>query len=154
MKKHFLLFVLMLPLIALAQQTPAGSPSQQERADEAIPVPPVPEPSSADEEKVYTLTEVMPEFPGGQEAMFAYLGKNLQYPADAREAKKQGTVYITFVVNKDGRVSEVKVLRGLYPSLDKEAMRVVSRMPNWKPGTQNGKPVRTQFNLPVKFLLK
>lgn len=154
MKKYFLLFVFLMPLIAVAQQTPAGSASQPVRADEAIPAPPVAEPASDDEDKVYTLTEVMPEFPGGQEAMFTYLGKNLQYPGDAREAKKQGTVYVSFVVNKDGRVSEVKVLRGLYPSLDKEAIRVVSRMPNWKPGTQNGKTVRTQFNLPVKFLLK
>lgn len=142
-------------MIAVAQQAPAGSAEQYPvRADEAIPVPSAAESSSGDEDKVYTMAEVMPEFPGGQNALFAFLGKNIQYPADARASKKQGTVYVSFVVNTDGKVTDVKMIRGLHPSLDKEAMRVVSRMPNWTPGMQNGKPVKTQYNLPVKFLLR
>jgi len=155
MKKYFLLFIFLLPMIAMAQQAPAGSTDQYPvRVDEAIPVHPAAAPSSGDEDKVYTMAEVMPEFPGGQNALFAFLGKNIQYPADALESKKQGTVYVSFVVNTDGKVTDVKMLRGLHPSLDKEAMRVVSRMPNWTPGMQNGKPVKTQYNLPVKFLLR
>lgn len=117
-------------------------------SSEDVPVPP-----QADDE-IYTFVEVMPEFPGGQEAMYTYLGKNLQYPADALEAKLKGTVYITFVVNLDGSIADVRVLRGISPSLDKEAIRVVKSMPKWRPGSMNGKTVRTQLNLPVKFLLK
>ncbi len=154
MRKPFLLFLFMLPLMAFAQQTPAGSTQQSLMMNDAVPVPPAAEPSPGGDEKIYTLTEELAEFPGGQSAMMAYLGKHLQYPEDAREAKKQGTVYLTFVVNMDGKIVEVRVLRGLYPSLDQEAIRVVSSMPNWKPGKQGGKAVRTQFNLPVKFLLK
>ena len=96
----------------------------------------------------------MPEFPGGTEAMYAYLAKNLQYPADALEAKLQGTVYLTFVVDKDGGISNLLVLRGISPSLDEEAIRVMKRMPKWTPGLLNGEKIRTQVNLPVKFSLK
>lgn len=102
MKKHFLLFVFMLPLLALAQQTPSGTESQPVRMEESIPPPPPnwPESPSSDEDKIFVTPEVMPEFPGGRDAMYTYLGKNLQYPADALEAKLQGTVFITFIVNK------------------------------------------------------
>ena len=153
MKKCILLFALMVPLMALAQQSPSGTTKQSSMSDQTLPAAPAEAPETVDEERIYTMPEALAEFPGGQDAMLTYLRKNVQYPEDAKIAKKQGTVYISFVVNQDGRINDVKVLRGLYPSLDKEAIRVISTMPNWKPGTQNGRPVRTQLNLPIRFLL-
>lgn len=153
MKKCILLFAFMVPLMALAQQSPSGATKQSSMSDQSLPAAPADAPVSVDEERIYTMPEALAEFPGGQDALMMYLSKNIQYPEDAKTAKKEGVVYISFVVNQDGRINEVKVLRGLYPSLDKEAIRVISKMPNWKPGTQNGRAVRTQFNLPIRFLL-
>lgn len=95
----------------------------------------------------------MPEFPGGQEAMMKYLSGQLKYPEEAVENGVQGAVFVTFVVERDGRISEVKVLRGIGAGCDEESERVVKGMPNWKPGKQNGKLVRTRYNLPIRFKL-
>ncbi|MBL7945807.1 MAG: energy transducer TonB [Flavobacteriales bacterium] len=100
-----------------------------------------------------TIAEVMPEFPGGKDALFAYIGKNLKYPQQAVEEGIEGVVFVTFVVEVDGRITGVTVLRGLGGVLDKEAVRVVSGMPNWMPGKQNGKAVRVKYNLPIRFKL-
>jgi protein TonB len=108
----------------------------------------------SNEQEEFTVVEVMPEFPGGQAEMAKFLQKNIHYPDMAKEAGIQGKVYISFVVRKDGSVSDVKIIRGVDPSLDKEAMRVVMMMPNWKPGTQNGRPVNVRLNLPINFSLK
>ncbi|MBL7884148.1 MAG: energy transducer TonB [Bacteroidia bacterium] len=107
-------------------------------------------------EDAYTITEVMPEYIGGFDAMGKFLRENIKYPKKARKKDKQGIVYITFVVEKDGHISEARVLKGVAdaPELDKEALRVVNLMPKWKPGTQSGKKVRVQYNLPIKFTLK
>jgi protein TonB len=101
------------------------------------------------------IAEVMPEFPGGTEAMYAYFKRNQRYPETMREAGIQGTVYVSFVVGTDGRITEVKVLRGVPDGepLNEEALRLVNAMPNWIPGKQNGKAVRVRFNLPIRFLL-
>lgn len=109
----------------------------------------------SEEEEVFTIVEKMPQFPGGQENMYTFLKNNLQYPADAKQKNLEGTVYITFVIDKDGSLENIKVLRGVKnaPSLDEEAARVIGKMPKWIPGTQNDKPVRVQFNLPIKFSL-
>jgi len=106
------------------------------------------------EEEIFTIVEKMPEFPGGIKALFGYLGKNLKYPAMAKDAKIQGKVYVTFVVDKDGTVANVKVLRGIGGGCDEEAVRVVKSMPRWEPGKQRAKPVRVQYNLPINFILK
>lgn len=106
------------------------------------------------EDKIFTIVEQNPEFPGGYGELQKYLAKNIKYPSLARDAGIQGTVYVTFEVAKDGTVKSAKVLRGIGGGCDKEALRVVSRMPKWKPGKQRGKPVRVQFNLPVKFTLQ
>jgi TonB family protein len=95
----------------------------------------------------------MPKYPGGNKALYAFMGENIKYPQDAKEKGIQGTVYVSFVIEKDGSVSHVKILRGVSKSLDSEAMRVVKTMPNWEPGTQRGKAVRVQYNLPIKFTL-
>ena len=105
------------------------------------------------EEEVFLVVEVMPEFPGGKEALLNYLGENILYPQLARESNIQGTVFVTFIVEPDGSLSKVKVMRGIGGGCEEEAVRVVQSMPKWKPGTQRGKPVRVQFNLPVRFVL-
>jgi protein TonB len=103
-----------------------------------------------------TIVEQMPTFPGGEQEMMKYIQKNVQYPQVEKEAGISGTCYVTFVVEKDGSITDVKVLRGVSggQGCDKEAMRVVKSMPPWKAGKQNGREVRVQFNLPIKFTLR
>ncbi|MCU0435784.1 MAG: TonB family protein, partial [Bacteroidia bacterium] len=104
---------------------------------------------------VHQFPEEMPEFPGGNDSMMAYLKRSIRYPEFAREQGMQGTVYVNFIVNTDGTISQPKILKGINgaPDLDREAIRVIKAMPNWKPGKINGKPVRVSMNLPVKFRL-
>jgi TonB family protein len=104
--------------------------------------------------EIFMVVEKMPEFPGGEKALNRFLNDSLQYPDAARESGIQGTVYLSFIVNKDGSVTNARVLRGIGGGCDEEAIRVVKSMPNWLPGKQRGKPVRVQFNLPVKFSLE
>ena len=106
------------------------------------------------EEKVFTIVEQMPSFPGGEEALMKYLADNIQYPAIAKDAGIQGRVYVTFVVDKDGSITDVKVLRGIGGGCDEEAVRVVKNMPKWNPGKQRGKPVKVQYNLPIRYTLR
>ena len=106
------------------------------------------------EEEIFTIVQDMPSFPGGDGAMLSFLGKNIKYPTLAKESGIQGTVYVTFVVEKDGSVSDVKVLRGIGGGCDEEAIRVVKSMPKWTPGKQRGKPVKVQYNLPCRFVLQ
>ena len=105
------------------------------------------------EEQIFTIVEDMPAYPGGELEMRKYLGKSSKYPQMALDAGIQGTVFLTFEVDKDGKIKDVKVLRGIGGGCDEEAIRVVKAMPQWSPGKQRGKPVRVQFNLPVKFTL-
>ena len=105
-------------------------------------------------QKIPTIVEVMPEFKGGIEKMFEYLGKNIKYPNRARNAGIQGKVYVSFVVNKKGEIKDVKVLRGVNELIDAEAIRVVKGMPNWIPGIQSGNPVSVRYNLPISFTLR
>ena len=102
---------------------------------------------------VYDVVEVMPQYPGGQIAMLKYIMENIKYPKQIMEEGIQGRVTVSFIVEKDGRVSNVRLLRSVQPLLDKEAVRVVKSMPKWSPGKQKGKPVRVRFNLPVMFKL-
>ena len=105
------------------------------------------------EETVYDVVEEMPQFPGGPSALFEYLSNNLQYPVVAEENGVQGRVIVTFIVEKDGSISNAKVVKVVDPSLDKEAIRLVESMPNWIPGKQNGEPVRVKYTVPVTFRL-
>lgn len=106
------------------------------------------------EEQIFTIVEEMPEFPGGESELFKYLGKSIKYPQMAQDAGISGVVYVTFEVGKDGKVKDVKVLRGIGGGCDEEAIRVVKAMPTWKPGKQRGKAVRVQYNLPIRFTLR
>lgn len=105
------------------------------------------------EAEIFQVVEQLPEFPGGDEALFKYLSDNLEYPARAREAGIEGRVMVGFVVEPDGRISNVKVVRSKAAALDEEAIRVVKAMPKWKPGKQRGKAVRVQYQIPITFTL-
>lgn len=104
--------------------------------------------------QTFSVVEQMPEYPGGMRAGLEFMARNLRYPAKAQEAGKQGRVIVQFVVRKDGSLSDFKVLRPVDPWLDAEAIRVISTMPKWKPGMQEGKPVSVKFTLPVTFMLE
>lgn len=106
------------------------------------------------ESEVFVIVEDMPEFPGGDLALRKYISDNVDYPVIAAENGIQGKVYVTFVVDKDGSVSNATIARGVDPSLDKEALRVINSLPRWKPGKQRGKPVRVSFTVPINFQLQ
>ena len=113
-----------------------------------------PEPKPEVENKVFDVVEQMPSFPGGPSALMKYLSENVRYPVVAQENGVQGRVVVSFVVEKDGHITDVKVVRSVDPSLDKEAARVVKSMPSWIPGKQNGSAVRVKYNVPVSFKLQ
>ena len=106
-----------------------------------------------EEQQIFQVVENMPEFPGGTQALLQYLKKNIKYPTICQEQGIQGRVVVQFVVNKDGSIVDPEVIKPINPYLDKEALRVISTMPKWKPGEQRGKPVRVKFTLPVQFKL-
>ena len=113
-----------------------------------------PEPKTEVETKIFEVVEQMPSFPGGDAALMKYLQENVKYPVVAQENGVQGRVVISFVVERDGSITDVKVARSVDPSLDREAQRVVKSMPNWIPGKQNGSAVRVKYNVPVSFRLQ
>ena len=103
--------------------------------------------------KTFDVVEEMPQFPGGPSALFEFLSKNIQYPKDAEKAKLEGRVIVTFVVKKDGSITDAKVVKSVAPSLDAEALRVINAMPNWTPGKQGGQPVNVKYTVPLTFRL-
>lgn len=107
-----------------------------------------------EEDEIFLIVEDPASFPGGDAALMKYLGKNVKYPQMAKENGIQGTVFVNFVVGKNGKIRDIKVIRGVNKLLDNEAIRVVKAMPAWKPGKQRGKPVSVSFNLPIRFTLK
>ena len=142
--------------IAVGTETHEGAKDrtiEAVRNDIAVATPP-PAPKEEVTQKVFDVVEVMPSFPGGQAALIQYLNSHVKYPVVAQENGIQGRVTISFVVERDGSITDVKVARSVDPSLDKEAARVVSSMPRWTPGKQNGSAVRVKFNVPVVFRLQ
>ena len=114
-----------------------------------------PEPPKHEEEaKVFDVVEQMPSFPGGPSALMEYLHDHVKYPVVAQENGVQGRVVVSFIVERDGSITDVRVVRSVDPSLDREAARVVSSMPRWTPGKQNGSAVRVKYNVPVMFKLQ
>lgn len=107
-----------------------------------------------EEAQVFFIVEEMPEFPGGELALRKFIAQSIKYPVIAQENGIQGKVYVNFVVDKDGSVTAAKVARGVDPSLDKEAMRVVNSLPKWKPGKQRGKAVKVSYTVPINFVLQ
>lgn len=107
-----------------------------------------------EESQIFFIVEEMPEFPGGENALRSYIAKSIKYPIIAQENGIQGKVYVSFVVDKDGGISDAKIVRNVDPSLDKEALRVINSLPKWKPGKQRGKPVRVAYTVPISFVLQ
>ena len=130
--------------------------TEDDKDVEVVIAPPVEAPVEEEEEEVvFMVVETMPEFPGGQQALFKYIEENKKYPIIAKENGIQGRVICQFVVNKDGSIVDVIAIRSSgEPSLDKEAIRVIKSMPKWKPGKQHGKPVRVKYTVPVNFRLQ
>ena len=124
---------------------------QPARARFFVPISFKTQQSAEVKEKVFEYLDDMPEFPGGQKAMMEWLGQNIQYPKEAVDGNIEGRVIVRFIIEKDGSISNAKVAKGVHESLNKEALRVVSAMPKWKPGMQDGQPARCQFTLPVSF---
>ena len=109
---------------------------------------------ASDEGEIFQVVEQMPEFPGGMQALMAYLSKNIKYPSVAQDNGIQGRVLVSFVVNKDGSIVDPEVIKSVDAALDKETMRVIKAMPKWNPGKQRGKPVRVKYTVPVLFRLQ
>ncbi len=107
-----------------------------------------------EEQQIFVVVEDMPEFPGGELGLRTYIASALRYPSVAQENGIQGTVFVGFVVDRDGSISNAKVIRGVDPYLDKEALRVINSLPKWKPGKQRGKAVRVSYSVPIHFVLK
>ena len=108
----------------------------------------------ADPNRAFDVVEEMPQFPGGPSKLFEFLAQNVNYPTEAEKANIQGRVIATFVVEKDGSISNAKVVKSIDPLLDAEALRVINAMPNWLPGKQNGKEVRVKYTVPISFHLQ
>jgi TonB family protein len=122
------------------------SEAEQRRIDSLKNLPP--------DQKIFTAVEHEPEFKGGMQAFYKYLSSSVHYPADAVKNHIQGKVFISFIVEKDGSLSDLKIVRSVSPDLDAETMRVIKASPNWNPGTQNGKPVRVAYTMPMSFTLE
>ncbi len=151
-KRAFLSMFMVIPLFVLLFLVQACDTRQEqevstqvEAAEERI--------KAYEEEVIFTVVEEPPRFSGGESARQHYFGNNLRYPEEARREGIQGTVFVSFVVEKDGSISNVKVLRGIGGGCDEEAVRVAEMMPRWEPGHQRGEPVRVQFSMPVRFRL-
>jgi len=142
----------------VAKETQEGDPDATELiiAPEAVAAPSkgaVIDAAPA-EDKIFTAVEQQPEFPGGQAELYKYLGKNIRYPSAASRANVSGKVFLQFVVNTDGSITDVEVVKGVGFGCDEEAQRVVKGMPKWKPGRQSGRAVRVKYTLPVNFQLE
>ena len=125
---------------------------QQEVIEEYVPVEV--EEEEVQEQEIFQIVEEMPSFPGGEAKLMEYVAKNIKYPQIARETGIQGRVFVGFVVEPDGSISNVKLLRGIGGGCDEEAMRVIKSLPKWKPGKQRGKAVRVSYQIPVFFKLQ
>lgn len=136
-----------------ASSRPNKTTQNGQNAPEPVRSVPLNIPQPVNRNRVYDVVEQMPSFPGGISGLRTYLNQNIRYPAEAQENCVQGRVVVSFVVGKDGHISDVTVVRSVEPSLDKEAVRVVRNMPRWTPGKQGGEPVRVRYNVPVSFRL-
>ena len=135
------------------QHDQKGDPNADIKIDEPVGNADIKQVVEADPNQIFTAVEKQPLFPGGEAGFGKYLQKNLRYPAIARENNVQGRVVLTFVVERDGSLTDIKVLRPLGSGTDEEAIRVLKSSPKWSPGIQNGRPVRVQYSIPINFAL-
>ncbi|MDE6494584.1 MAG: energy transducer TonB, partial [Bacteroidales bacterium] len=139
--------------VEIENEVEIDAESNENTVVEEYIAPPVVEEEEVQEEEIFQIVEEMPGFPGGDEAVYKYLRDNIRYPVIAMESGIQGRVYLTFVVEKNGSITDVKVMRGIGGGCDEEAVRVVQKMPKWNPGKQRGRPVRVLYSIPVIFTL-
>ena len=136
------------------EETTIQASDETDKAVEVKYVPVEVEEEEVEEQQIFQVVEEMPEFPGGMAECMKFLSKNIKYPTISQENGVQGRVIVQFVVNRDGSIVDPVVVRGVDPYLDKEALRVISMMPKWKPGKQRGKAVRVKYTVPVMFRLQ
>lgn len=139
--------------VEIENEVKIDAESNEKTVVEDYVAPPVVEEEVVPEETIFQIVEEMPSPAGGTQALYEYLAKNIRYPIAALESGVQGRVYLNFVVEKDGSITDVKVLRGIGAGCDEEAVRVVKAMPKWSPGKQLGRPVRVLYSIPVIFNL-
>lgn len=161
-------YLLLLPAVAVliamgdsctskkSDDTKTAEPAKMETPAEqpAAETPQASAPTTEIEGQVFTVVETMPEFPGGQSALLDFLAKSIKYPIEAQEKGLQGRVTCSFVVTKEGKIVNAEVMRGVDPSLDAEALRVINSMPDWTPGKQKGEPVNVKYTVPVTYRLQ
>jgi periplasmic protein TonB len=130
------------------------SEADKETLVDVAPIVAAKEEKEEEETQIFYIVEEMPLFPGGEAALRDFIAKSINYPVIAQENGVQGKVYVSFIVDKDGGISDAKIARSVDPSLDKEALRVVNTLPKWKPGKQRGRPVRVSYTVPISFRLQ
>lgn len=141
--------------VELEQQEILSSEDDQSLAQaQTYVAPTIVEEEEESDQQIFTVVEDMPQFPGGDAALLKFITSSIKYPVIAQENGISGRVTVSFVVNRDGSVVDAEVIRGVDPSLDKEALRVVNSMPKWSPGKQRGKPVRVKYTVPITFRLQ
>ena len=153
----------MIILFALAMCVGCGQSSEQKeesvptdfaKEKEQVQVQAEDEDTLENGEQVFRVVEVMPKFPGGDAELLKFIAKNVKYPQESQDKGEQGRVICSFVVTKDGTLTNYKVIRGISPALDQEAVRVLRMMPSWTPGTQKGEPVAVKYTVPITFKLQ
>jgi periplasmic protein TonB len=142
-----------MPTIEEIKENETGAVAQEGTGEVVFDEPVVEAPAGNDDDKIFYAVEQSAEFPGGLQAMMKFLQKNIKYPASAKRMGIEGRVFVKFIVDKEGGISNMEIVKGINADLDKEAMRVIKLMPPWKPGKQNGRAVKSQFVLPVYFKL-
>lgn len=152
--KLYSLTVLAMAGVLFACSTSPKTDEPATKISEINAAPSVKPDTNLTQNEVFLVVEDMPTFPGGEKALMNYLSKNIHYPEKAKEAGIHGRVFVNFIVEPDGSIDHVKILRGIGGGCDLEAFNVVKNMPKWNPGKQKGKPVRVSFNLPIRFSLK
>ncbi|MCC8198435.1 MAG: TonB family protein [Tannerellaceae bacterium] len=141
--------------VELEQQEILSSEDSQDAAQvQTYVAPAMVEEEEESTQQIFTVVEEMPQFPGGEGELLKFISKSIKYPVIAQENGIQGRVLCSFVVNRDGSIVDAEVVRGVDPSLDKEALRVINTMPKWTPGKQRGKPVRVKYTVPITFRLQ
>lgn len=141
--------------VELEQQEILSSEDSQDAAQvQTYVAPAMVEEEEESARQIFTVVEEMPQFPGGDGELLKFISKSIKYPVIAQENGIQGRVVCSFVVNRDGSIVDAEVVRGVDPSLDKEALRVINTMPKWTPGKQRGKPVRVKYTVPITFRLQ
>ena len=159
MKSKYLMFIPITALLILFSNCANMESEDKATKNEEVEVKAIPEvvkndTLTATANDAFDVVEEMPEFPGGMEALMTFLSRNIKYPSDAQNKGVQGRVVVQFVVNTDGKIEDAHVVRSVQSELDKEALRVINSMPNWKPGKQKGEVVRVKYTVPVMFRLQ